>query len=257
MNDSWFEAMESRRGVTVLVPAYNEAASVADTVGSLLAQTRPPAAVIVIDDCSTDGTAKTARAAGARVMRPARNTGSKAGALNFALPLVHTELVLAVDADTILARDAIEKLLPSFELPQVAAACGFLLPRHVDGAWERGAHIERLFAARDEHVQEYDRPMVAAGGFSMYRTSAVKAQGGWPAPTSAEDTDLTWQLYQSGQAVRFVLEAVSYPIELADPLGELRSWSPETARNVRGQTANTVAVPVTRSKWYGRFDFGV
>ena len=64
--------------LTAIVPAYNEADTVAETVRSLLEQTIPPAQVVVIDDCSTDDTAEVAAAAGATVVRPPSNTGSKA-----------------------------------------------------------------------------------------------------------------------------------------------------------------------------------
>src|SRR5437867_5447077 len=94
--------------LTVIIPAFNEARNVADTIRSLQAQTLRPAELIVVDDCSTDRTGEVARTAGARVVRPPRNTGSKAGAQNFALALVTTPWVMAIDADTILAPDAIE-----------------------------------------------------------------------------------------------------------------------------------------------------
>ena len=62
----------------MLVPAYNEAATIADTLDSLRQQTITPAEIIVIDDCSTDGTAAVARAWYARrptpVPRPVRKT---------------------------------------------------------------------------------------------------------------------------------------------------------------------------------------
>src|SRR6476660_3775138 len=89
-----------RTGVTVLVPAYNEAESVADTIKSLQNQTVPPAEIIVIDDCSTDNTSEVAAALGVTVIRPAVNTGSKAGAQNYALRYVRTEFTMAIDADT-------------------------------------------------------------------------------------------------------------------------------------------------------------
>ena len=102
-------------GVTVLVPAYNEAASVADTIRSLQSQTVPPAEIIVIDDCSTDDTSEVARALGVTVIRPAVNTGSKAGAQNYALRYVKTAFTMAIDADTTVAPDSIERFLKVME----------------------------------------------------------------------------------------------------------------------------------------------
>jgi len=114
--------------LTVIIPAYNEAASLADTVKSLVNQTTPPARVVAVDDCSTDGTGEVAAALGVEVLRPPANTGSKAGAQTFALRTVSTRYVMAIDADTILATDAIEELSAAFTDPGVAAACGLVLP---------------------------------------------------------------------------------------------------------------------------------
>jgi len=71
--------------VTVLVPAYNEAEHVADTIRSLQNQTVAVHEIIVIDDVSSDNTAKVARSLGATVVQPPKNTGSKAGAQNYGL----------------------------------------------------------------------------------------------------------------------------------------------------------------------------
>jgi len=108
--------------VTVIVPAYNEAATLGETVASLLDQTVSPAEIIVVDDGSTDGTGEIARGLGATVLRPPVRTGSKAGAQTFALDKVRTEFTIAVDADTTLAPDAIERLAAVFSDPAVAAA---------------------------------------------------------------------------------------------------------------------------------------
>src|SRR5947208_3276625 len=94
--------------LTVIVPAYNEAASIADTIRSLQAQTLMPGRILIIDDCSTDATAAVARSCGAEVVTPPRNTGSKAGAQTYALGFVDTEFTMAIDADTALAPDAVE-----------------------------------------------------------------------------------------------------------------------------------------------------
>src|SRR5947208_2699734 len=105
--------------LTVIVPAYNEAESITDTVKSLLEQTTPPRRIIVVDDCSTDDTAAVARSLGVEVVTPPENTGSKAGAQTFALRQVETEFVMAIDADTVLESDAIELLSEAFDDPGV------------------------------------------------------------------------------------------------------------------------------------------
>ena len=238
--------------VTVIVPAYNEAASVADTIRSLQAQTAPPFAIIVVDDGSTDGTGDVARALGVTVVRPPTNTGSKAGAQSFGLRYVRTPLTVAIDADTVLAPDALERLLAAFRGPAVAAACGFVLPQRVRSLWERGRYIEYLFAfTYYKQLQDYyGKPLISSGCFSMYRTEILGAQGGWSNRTLAEDVDLTWSLYQTGHEVRFVPEAVCYPIEPRSftLMGkQLRRWSHGFVQNVKLHWRGLLTVPYLRS----------
>lgn len=223
--------------LTVIVPAYNEAASIAETIASLQQQSCPPHAIIVVDDCSTDDTGGVARALGVTVVRPAANTGSKAGAQTVALAYVETELVMAVDADTVLAPDGIEAILRALADPHIAAACGTVVPRRVRTLWERGRYIEYLFAFTFyKQVQDhYARPAISSGCFSIYRTRVLRQHGGWSQRTMAEDMDLTWTLYAAGQGVRFVPEAVCYPIEPHDyhfMSKQLRRWSHGFIQNV-------------------------
>lgn len=246
------EIAEIQEGITVILPAYNEAANVGDTIRSLQAQTRLPAEIIVVDDCSTDGTGEVARSLGVKVLRPPENTGSKAGAQNYALAHARTPLVMAIDADTVLAPDAIEKLSVAFGDPTVAAACGSVLPRHVRSIWERGRYIEYLFAFTFyKQVQEYyQRPLISSGCFSMYRFDALQTCGGWPTRTLAEDMDLTWTFYEAGHSVRFVPDAVCYPIEPHNfhyMTKQLKRWSHGFIQNLKLHWRDILHVPYLRS----------
>jgi biofilm PGA synthesis N-glycosyltransferase PgaC len=244
----------ARRGVglTVLVPAYNEEGSIADTIRSLKEQSVAVDEIVVIDDCSTDHTGDVARCLGATVLRPRSNTGSKAGAQTFALAHVRTPYVMAIDADTILDPHAVERILPALREPGIAAACGLVLPRHVRTIWERGRYVEYLFAFTFyKPIQDhYARPLISSGCFSVYRTEVVRACGGWSNRTMAEDMDLTWTLYSQGYGVRFVPEAVSYPIEPHD-FGflskQLRRWSHGFIQNVRVHWRRLLHEPLLRS----------
>jgi biofilm PGA synthesis N-glycosyltransferase PgaC len=234
--------------LTVLVPAYNEASTLADTLRSLAAQTLPPQEVIVIDDCSTDNTSQIAQSFGVTVLRPPTNSGSKAGAQNYALDSVRTEFTMAIDADTTLAPDGIAKLMEAMEDPTVSAACGFVLPRHVRTLWERGRYIEYLFAfSFYKPIQDYyRRPLISSGCFSVYRTEVLWANGGWSTRTMAEDMDLTWSFYQAGHGVRFIPEAVCYPVEPHNfdfMRKQLKRWSHGFVQNVRLHWRKVLDIP--------------
>jgi biofilm PGA synthesis N-glycosyltransferase PgaC len=159
---------------------------------------------------------------------------------------------MAIDADTTLAPDAIETLMRAFTDPDVAAACGFVVPRRVRTLWERGRYIEYLFAFTFyKQVQEYyEKPLISSGCFSVYRTAALRAQGGWGTRTLAEDMDLTWSFYRSGHKVRFVPEAVCYPIEpasLSFMRKQLKRWSHGFVQNVNLHWRGLLEVPYLRS----------
>ncbi|HKW37672.1 MAG TPA: glycosyltransferase [Burkholderiales bacterium] len=238
--------------LTVIIPAYNEAEFVGDTIRSLRGQTVPPDQIILVDDASTDDTGAVGRRSRVAVLRPPRNTGSKAGAQSYALPWVQTRLVMAIDADTTLEPTAVERLMQCFARPGVGAACGFVLPRRIRTLWERGRFIEYLFAFTFyKQVQDYyHRPLISSGCFSMYRTELLRAHGGWSARTLAEDMDLTWSFHEAGVGVRFVPEAVCYPIEPYNfrlMRKQLHRWSHGFIQNVGLHWRALLAVPFLRS----------
>ena len=80
--------------------------------------------MIVIDDGSSDDTAEVAREAYAaeiaagRVQVLSKPNAGKAAALNFALERMNEEIYVGIDADTVIAADAISKLIPHFEDPE-------------------------------------------------------------------------------------------------------------------------------------------
>lgn len=84
--------------VTVIIPAYNEAARIENTVNSLKAVLQAGTRIIVVDDGSQDDTAARAAGAGAEVIRMPQNSG-KGEALNRGLKAVKTDVIAFIDAD--------------------------------------------------------------------------------------------------------------------------------------------------------------
>src|SRR5207249_8536654 len=118
--------------VAVLIPAYNEEKVIERTVRAALRSSYRNLRVIVIDDGSKDKTLEIARScfpreqASGRVLVLTKPNSGKAEALNFGLQHLHEdeEIFVGIDADTVIARDAIALLVPHFLDAKVAAVAG-------------------------------------------------------------------------------------------------------------------------------------
>lgn len=201
--------------VAVLIPAYNEKNFIKNTIESIKQQTVPIEQILVVDDCSTDNTGNIARKNGAEVIRTPRNQGSKAMAQNYALSRMNADIFVTVDADTILAPDAIERLLPYFNNYDTAAVCGFVIPKLITTIWERGRFVEyvtysSVWKGGQNHIGAI---IVLSGCFTAFRTDAIKRAGGFSPSTIAEDMDLTWRLVDAGYKTYFESTALCYPID--------------------------------------------
>jgi len=156
--------------VTVLVPAHNEGPWIAETIQSIKAQSLPPDGIIVIDDSSTDDTSLVASMLGVTVLRSVKHLGSKAAAQNYALPSVKTRYVVAVDADTILEKHALERMVSGIRRTGAMACSGWVLPKETKTVWERGRFVEYMFAfAWYKRIQNaYGYPLICSGCFNIY-----------------------------------------------------------------------------------------
>jgi len=204
-------------GITILIPAYNEEKTIADTIQSALAQTVLPDEIIVIDDHSSDRTGEIAASLGVTVIRTNVNQGTKATALKYVmdLGLVKTELYITMDADTVLDQNCIKNSLPYFNDPLTAAVCSNIIPARIHSLWERGRFIEyvfgiSLFKMAQNHIGAV---LVASGCFTIFKTDIVMEMGGYQTRTMGEDMDLTWELSMKGYRICCVRDAYCYPYD--------------------------------------------
>ncbi|MGH4030162.1 glycosyltransferase family 2 protein [Actinomycetota bacterium Odt1-20B] len=243
-----------RRGVTVIVPAHNEEEGLPATLASLARQTVAPDRVLVVDDASADRTGEVAAAYGATVLRPPANLGSKARAQNYALPHCTTELVLAVDADTVLADDYIERVVPVFDDPEVVVAAGNVQTRHTRTVWERGRSVEYLFGFHWHRPIQHaaGSPLVCSGCCSVFRRADLVVFGGFPERTIVEDMDFTWSQQLAGRRALYVSDAVAWA---ADPetLTYLRKqvwrWMAGFCQNVRLHLGRSLTAKPMLALW--------
>src|SRR2546423_824113 len=199
--------------VSVIVPAYNEAANIAATVRSMVASDYPRLEVIVVDDGSTDGTAEIVtglRLPGVHVLR--QENAGKPAALNTGLRYARGDLVVLVDGDTVFARDAIGELVQPLADPAVGAVSGNAKVANRRGLLGRWQHLEYVIGFNlDRRMFDVARCMpTVPGAIGAFRWAAVRDAGGVSEDTLAEDTDFTMAVLRAGWRVEYAPDAVAW-----------------------------------------------
>ncbi|MFD7877833.1 polysaccharide deacetylase family protein, partial [Streptomyces sp. NPDC059766] len=127
---------------SVLVPAYNEAKCIESTVRSLMASEHP-IEILVIDDGSSDGTARIVEDLNLPDVRVIRQLNAgKPAALNRGLANARHDLIVMMDGDTVFEPATVRELVQPFADPRVGAVAGNAKVGNKDlliGAWQ---HIE-------------------------------------------------------------------------------------------------------------------
>ena len=204
--------------VAVLVPAYNEEKVIERTVRSVLDSDYKNLRVIVIDDGSKDATLEVTRSAfrdeiaAGRVTLLTKANSGKADALDFALEQVTEEIFVGIDADTIIAPDAVSKLVPHFSNPKVGAIAGNAKVGNRVNLWTRWQALEYITSQNFERraLNTMNAVSVVPGAIGAWRTAAVRDVGGYHHDTVAEDADLTMALLQAGYWVNYEDRALAY-----------------------------------------------
>jgi cellulose synthase/poly-beta-1,6-N-acetylglucosamine synthase-like glycosyltransferase len=259
--------------VSLVIPAYNEEATIAAAVRSMLQLEYPELEVIVVNDGSKDGTlAALARefalmpfpeAYWRRLeVRPVRaiyrstvwpnlrvidkDNGGKADALNAGINGARFPLVCCVDADSILERASLRRVVaPFLDDPRTVASGGTV--RIANGCEVREGFLERVGLPTNLlaliQVVEYLRAflfgrlgwtplnsvMIISGAFGVFRKDVLVAAGGYRHDTVGEDMELVVRLHRRLRRARTPYRIVFVP----DPV----CWTeaPESLRVLRSQ----------------------
>src|SRR5262249_36536569 len=192
--------------LTVLVAARDERAALPRTLDALLAQDPPAERILVIDDGSTDGTAALlAERYGDAVTVLRRPGAGKARALNAALPLCTTDLIVTLDADTVLEPGALAAVRRAFAArPGLAAACGVLRPVCQGGRLASAFELYQRFGSLPSFVWRgagaREQPLVLVSGASaLSRRAPLVDVGGFDPSSKVEDYELLFRLHRASR----------------------------------------------------------
>lgn len=196
--------------VTAVVPAYNEEKVIARALDAVCrSRYANLIEIIVVDDGSTDRTADVVAAMAARdnrirlVRQP--NSG-KPLALNNAFTRAQGEIIITLDADTILSPSAISYLVHPFTHDpgeRLGAVAGRVSVGNLRGFVTRWQGLEYVMQIGvDRGAQDaLNAITIVPGACGAWRRNAVISSGGYSPATLAEDCDLALELRQQGYSV--------------------------------------------------------
>lgn len=207
-----FKINNPQEAISVLIAARNEATNIQDTLHYISRQDYAGTIhVIIVNNGSTDDTVQIARETARNLNmqltilheeRPGKHL-----ALNTGLDRVQTDLVITLDADTLLHPAAIRYVVSRLRSApdDVCAVAGSILVRNSRQTfWTRLQEWDYFLGiASIKRLQGlYQGTLVAQGAFSLYKTKAVVKVGGWP-DAIGEDIVLTWKFFEQHYRVYF------------------------------------------------------
>lgn len=218
--------------LTVIVPAYNEDKVIARTIEGLIETQYPKKEIIVVDDGSKDRTFEIAQRYKNEVKVLHKENGGKGSAINYGLSYAIGEIIIIVDADTIIGRDSLMHMVRGFTITNdVAAVAGNIKVRNRMNwlTWcqtiEYVAGIQIVRRAMDV----FGAISVVPGALGAFRKSALGEIGTYDKDTVVEDFDLTMKILKSKLVIQGSTKATAY------------TEAPQTIRGLYNQ----------RRRWYG------
>lgn len=201
--------------VSVIVPCWNEEKTVEGTVRSLLNLDYPKNKVqlFLVDDGSTDSTwEKLQQFKGyPNITLIKKDNGGKHTAMNLALEGITTEFVSCLDADSFVKPDALKRMIPHFDDPEVMAVCPTivihkpktLIERAQKSEYELGAYVKKMLGiVGGIHV--------TPGPLSVYRRKVFEKVGPYRHAHSTEDMEIAYRMHESHLRIEQCHDAIVY-----------------------------------------------
>ena len=200
--------------VSVLVPAFNEEKVIVKTIDSILRSHYQNFDIIAVDDGSNDGTYRVLMEAFGehpQVRVFSKPNGGKSAAMNYGITQTDAELIVTLDADTVLRPNAISKLVRHFNNTKVGGIAG---NAKVGNRINILTYWQALEYITSQNLERrafgfLNCICVVPGAIGAWRREVLLKAGGFVNNTLAEDTDLTLTVLEMGYKIDYEENAIA------------------------------------------------
>ena len=197
---------------SVVIPSYESQDNLGATLDALVAQSATAEIEVIVVDCSdTDAVEKICADAGVRCHRVSERFNPGTGR-NIGAELASGELLIFVDADVILAPDAVQHALDAHASGH--KAFGGALEVNVDKSIGVATYVEHYFF---NHEGQKGRPPQErsnlSSALSAFDRHLFLSEGGFTNIPRMQDTEFSERLVRNGHTLRFVPDMIGYQIQ--------------------------------------------
>lgn len=216
--------------ISIVIPAYNEEKVIANTIEGLLETKYPHKEIIFVDDGSTDSTLAIATRYKEQIRILHKENGGKATALNYGMVYAKGEIVVIVDADTIIGRNSLKEIVKGFEVNEhVAAVAGNIKVRNRMNWITKCQALEYITGIQiiRRAFDVFGSITIVPGALGAFRKSFLAEAGAYGKDTIVEDFDQTIKLLKAGLITQGSSKATAYteaPNTLKDFVAQRKRW---------------------------------
>ncbi|QLH02901.1 glycosyl transferase [Nitrosopumilus cobalaminigenes] len=216
--------------ISVVIPAYNEEKVIANTIEGLLETKYPNKEIIFVDDGSKDATLSIASRYKDQIRVLHKENGGKATALNYGMVYAKGEIIVIVDADTIIGRNALKEIVKGFEINEhVAAVAGNIKVRNRMNWITKCQALEYITGIQiiRRAFDVFGSITIVPGALGAFRKSFLTEAGAYGKDTIVEDFDQTIKLLKAGLITQGSSKATAYteaPNTLKDFVAQRKRW---------------------------------
>lgn len=216
--------------LTALIPAFNEEKVIANTIEGLIETDYPNKEIIVIDDGSTDNTLSIANKYKNQVKVLHKENGGKATALNYGLNYAKGDIVVIVDADTIVGRHSLKQIIKGFGSSEhVAAVAGNIKVRNRINWFTKCQALEYITGIQivRRAFDLFGAITIVPGALGAFKREMLESSGSYHKDTIVEDFDATVKILKSGLITQGSTQATAYteaPSTLKDFVKQRKRW---------------------------------
>ena len=219
--------------VSVIIPAYNEEMVIKKTIDAVIEAQYPDKEIIVVDDGSTDRTLQVSKQFKNQIKILHKENGGKASALNYGIVYAKGEIIVIVDADTIIERQSIVELVKGYADNEAvgAVAANIKIKNRVNWITKCQAleFITGLQIIR-RAFDEFGAISIIPGALGSFKKKYVTGTGSYGHETIVEDFDQTIKLLKTGHFTQGSDKAVGY----TEAPSSVREFAKQRKRWYRG-----------------------